>query len=213
MTDIPLFPIPNCVTFPGSVFPLHVFEPRYRKMIHYCLENNHLLGICHTQKVVKNAKDNQTIEEALQSNQATYKPFEIFSAGECELLNTLEDGRMYLKVHMKARYKTIKELQTLPFSIYACEIYPDESLGIYALNKLGQLKEKILNRLQVMANHNTDVQALLSSPKWMEKDPVDFSFEIFGLLNFGAEGQQKVLEMTSPQMRLQYLLDLLNGVR
>ena len=32
MTDIALFPIPNCVAFPGTVFPLHVFEPRYRSL-------------------------------------------------------------------------------------------------------------------------------------------------------------------------------------
>jgi len=88
MTEIAIFPIPNCIAFPHTVFPLHVFEPRYRQMVSDCVENNRLLGICHTQKELHSAKENQPIQEALQSNQATYKPFDIFSAGECELIST-----------------------------------------------------------------------------------------------------------------------------
>jgi len=30
---IPLFPLPNCVLFPGVGLPLHVFEARYRRMV------------------------------------------------------------------------------------------------------------------------------------------------------------------------------------
>ena len=32
--EVALFPIPDLVAFPGTVIPLHVFEPRYRKMVH-----------------------------------------------------------------------------------------------------------------------------------------------------------------------------------
>jgi Lon protease-like protein len=182
-------------------------------MIQFCLEENCLLGICHTQKVLSSAKDNQTIEEALQSNQATYKPFDVFSAGECELMQTLDDGRMYLKVHMEERFKAIKEVQTIPFSIYTCEPYPDINLSPKSFSNTKALKEKVLNRLKIMANPVAELQNLLSSPEWVEKDPVNFSFDIFGLLKFGAEDQQQVLEMNSAEMRLQYLLDLLNGAR
>jgi hypothetical protein len=31
--EIAIFPLPNCVLFPGVVQPLHIFEPRYRKMM------------------------------------------------------------------------------------------------------------------------------------------------------------------------------------
>ena len=30
---IPLFPLPNVVLFPGLILPLHIFEPRYRRMV------------------------------------------------------------------------------------------------------------------------------------------------------------------------------------
>ena len=34
----PLFPLPNVYLFPGSVMPLHIFEPRYRQMVEDMLD-------------------------------------------------------------------------------------------------------------------------------------------------------------------------------
>lgn len=31
--NVPLFPLPNAVLFPGQVLPLYVFEPRYRELL------------------------------------------------------------------------------------------------------------------------------------------------------------------------------------
>ena len=44
---IPIFPLPQVVLFPEAVLPLHVFEPRYRKMIHDCLATHGALVIAH----------------------------------------------------------------------------------------------------------------------------------------------------------------------
>jgi len=41
--ELPLFPLPNCVLFPGVVQPLHIFEPRYREMVADALESDHLI--------------------------------------------------------------------------------------------------------------------------------------------------------------------------
>jgi Lon protease-like protein len=35
---LPLFPLPNVVHFPGTRLPLHIFEPRYRRMVADLLE-------------------------------------------------------------------------------------------------------------------------------------------------------------------------------
>lgn len=35
---LPLFPLPDIVHFPGTALPLHVFEPRYRKLVADLLE-------------------------------------------------------------------------------------------------------------------------------------------------------------------------------
>lgn len=38
-TQIPVFPL-RLVIFPGSSYPLHIFEERYKKMINRCINNN-----------------------------------------------------------------------------------------------------------------------------------------------------------------------------
>lgn len=41
---IPLFPL-NVVLLPGEHLPLHIFEPRYRRMVHECIDNNRPFGM------------------------------------------------------------------------------------------------------------------------------------------------------------------------
>jgi Lon protease-like protein len=35
--QVPVFPLPKLVMFPGTLLPLHIFEPRYRDMLRDCL--------------------------------------------------------------------------------------------------------------------------------------------------------------------------------
>lgn len=42
---VPLFPLPNVVLFPQMPMPLHVFEPRYRKMVTDARESHDLIGM------------------------------------------------------------------------------------------------------------------------------------------------------------------------
>ena len=44
-SSIPLFPLPNVVLFPNVFLPLHIFEPRYRKMIADALEGDRIIGM------------------------------------------------------------------------------------------------------------------------------------------------------------------------
>ncbi len=210
MTEIALFPIPNCVAFPGTVFPLHVFEPRYRSLVKHCTQHEMLLGICHTQKLLHASKAGQSLEEALRSNQATYKPKQIFSAGRCELRRILDDGRMLVHVHLRGRYRLLEEVQTLPFSIGRCELVEDEPVSEEERHAVAQAKEKVLKRLLAMTARSPGVQHFLSSLEWQNKDPVAFSFELFGVLHLDAELQQQILELRSPRSRLQRVLTLLN---
>ena len=42
---IPIFPLPNVVLFPNVFLPLHIFEPRYREMVHDALAGDRLIGM------------------------------------------------------------------------------------------------------------------------------------------------------------------------
>ncbi len=39
LARLPIFPLPRVVFFPGTALPLHLFEPRYTRMIEDCLDS------------------------------------------------------------------------------------------------------------------------------------------------------------------------------
>ncbi len=47
LRELPLFPLPQAVLFPGALMPLHVFEPRYRKMMKDVLETHRVMAVAH----------------------------------------------------------------------------------------------------------------------------------------------------------------------
>ena len=210
MVDVALFPVPNSVNFPGVPCSLHVFEPRYRQMVRQCIDQNLLMGVCHTEKVLHRKEREQTLEEALNSNQATYKPRGIFSAGPVELLEELEDGRMLIQVNNEVRLQLGEEKQTLPFGIWACEELVDKALDETGELALNQSQSKILQRLLAVTHGNEDAQDMLNSVHWRAMPAQTFSFAVAGLLGMPPETSQALLEMTSAQMRLDTVLEMIN---
>jgi len=210
MVDVALFPVPNSVNFPGVPCSLHVFEPRYRQMVRQCIDQNLLMGVCHTEKVLHRKEREQTLEQALNSNQTTYKPQGIFSAGPVELLEELEDGRMLIQVNNEVRLQLGEEKQTLPFGIWACEELVDKALDETGELALKQSQAKILQRLLAVTHGNEDAQAMLNSVHWRAMPAQTFSFAVAGLLGMPPETSQALLEMTSAQMRLDTVLEMIN---
>lgn len=210
MVDIALFPIPGSVSFPGMVVPLHVFEPRYRKMIQHCVDHQMLLGVAHTDRVISSPPPRDNLEEALRNNAATYKPCSIFSAGSCSIVETLADGRLLIEIAITGRYRTIEKLQTLPFEIHRCEAYHDQVLADAALQEAELLKEKIVHRLSALFADDNEVQELLNSDAITAATATDFSFEIFQLIRLAPKQLQAILESTSPVERLTIVLEQLN---
>ena len=43
--ELAVFPLPEAVLFPGTLMPLHIFEPRYRRMTEQALEGSHQLSV------------------------------------------------------------------------------------------------------------------------------------------------------------------------
>lgn len=213
MIEVALFPIPDSVNFPGVPMPLHVFEPRYRKMVKYCIDHNVMMGVCHTEKVVHANTREQTQEEVLNSNQSTYKPCAVFSAGTVELLEEMDDGRMAIIVNFERRLKLQKERQTLPFNIWACQPYEDDALENDDLVGLRQSHEKIMQRLLTISHGNDAFQTMLAGEQWQNMSPVEFSFVVNSLIGMPAEIKQDLLEMKQPQQRLDVILEMVNSIQ
>ena len=78
MYTIPLFPL-NMVVFPFEQVPLHIFEPRYKKMIDESLKNNTPFGIV--------SKNNGSVDSVGCSLKVT-KIIKHYESGEYDLIAT-----------------------------------------------------------------------------------------------------------------------------
>ncbi|MEH6584009.1 MAG: LON peptidase substrate-binding domain-containing protein [Halioglobus sp.] len=210
MVDVALFPIPSSVNFPGIPCSLHVFEPRYRQMVRHCIGQRLFMGVCHTEKILHQSERDQTVEEALKRNQATYKPQDVFSAGPVELLEELDDGRMLIQVNNEVRLQLGEEKQTLPFGIWSCEELLDETLDAQGERSLRQSQAKILTRLLAITHDNEDAQDMLKQGHWQAMPAHEFSFAVAGMLGMPTDVAQTLLEMTNAQARLDTVLETIN---
>ena len=106
---LPLFPL-NVVLFPHMPLPLHVFEPRYRKMIGDCLEEGHSFGVV-------------AIREGTETGPAT--PYDVGTLAKIVRIDRLEDGRMNLLVMGASRFEIVKTADDRPYLRGQIRIIPE----------------------------------------------------------------------------------------
>lgn len=206
--EISLFPIPNVVAFPGTVMPLHVFEPRYRTMIKDAVEHSRMIGVCHTKKEIRPAPEQQSLDRALSTNQATYQPVEVFSAGTCEIVETTDDGRILVNIHISGRFVAKEEIQTLPYRVVTAEELRDDPIEEDLQSVCADIHETLLN---LIAEKNPSAATEIRTEHWETLPPTEYSFRIFQILRFDADEMQLLLSLTSTAERLHRIHALLTG--
>ena len=210
--EVAIFPIPDLVVFPRTVLPLHVFEPRYRTMIEDSVRQERMIGVCHTKKQISSARKNQSIKEALSSNQATYEPVDVFSAGQCKITEKTKDGRIYVNISLQYRLRLIQEIQTLPYRICSCQILEDESADP---SRLFQHQADIINLMRsIMEQEAPRELTKFDETAWLKLGPEEFSFDIFKIMRFPPDLMQSLLESTNTEKRLLLIKETLtNGLQ
>lgn len=99
---IPIFPL-QTVFFPRTTLPLHIFEPRYRKMTADCIEGGLPMAIA----LVRPGEDLMGLAEV----------FPIAGVGRIERHERLADGRYNLVLRGFARMKIVEELPHRPYRV------------------------------------------------------------------------------------------------
>jgi Lon protease-like protein len=92
-----LFPLPNVVLFPGMPLPLHIFEPRYRRMIADALETCRTIGMTHLRPGW----------EAEYADRPALYP--VGCAGLIERHEALDDGRCNILLRGQSRFRILEE--------------------------------------------------------------------------------------------------------
>jgi uncharacterized protein len=101
---LPVFPLTGVLLLPGTVLPLHIFEPRYRNMVEDALATNKLFGM--VQPFVPQ-QDNRPLPGAEKEAPDLYK---VGCAGYIDQSEKLTDGRFFIQLKGVNRFRFEEEL-------------------------------------------------------------------------------------------------------
>jgi Lon protease-like protein len=188
---IPIFPLPNVVLFPQVMLPLHIFEPRYRKMVRDTeSQSPPLIGM---------ALLRGNWQEQYEGNPEI---FSIGCAGEMVRVAPLPDGRFNILLQGLRRYHIREEIFTAGYRQARVEWDPPlkEELDTGRRQGLRQLLDQYLKK-------NEQVQKFLSDPSIDD----DFFVNFFAFhLDFLPIEKQSLLEVQPLVERADRLRDILD---
>ena len=110
---LPLFPLPNLVFFPSTRLPLHVFEPRYRRMVTDALEGDKRFGIV----LLRPGWEADYFGAPAIHGCGTI--------GTIEQAVPLDDGRFNLLVHGDVRFRVLDEVESTPYRTARVVVNPE----------------------------------------------------------------------------------------
>ena len=114
---LPIFPLPNVVFFPGTVLPLHIFEPRYRAMAADALAGERRIGMV-------------LLRPGWESHyEGCPEPYEIGSVGHIEHSEQLPDGRYNILLNGQQKFRICRFVQDKPYRRAEVEILPEALSG------------------------------------------------------------------------------------
>jgi Lon protease-like protein len=132
-----LFPLPNAVFFPHVIFPLHIFEPRYRQMTEDALEGNRLIAMA----LLKPGWEKL-------SEDRIPPVFDMVCLSRITAEEKLPDGRYYLVLQGLSRARIVDEFPTeTPYRIGELEICR-ETFDKLSESEDQRTREQLLRHIQ-----------------------------------------------------------------
>jgi Lon protease-like protein len=194
--ELPIFPL-ETVLFPGAILPLHIFEERYKSMIHYAIDHGGVFGLSYTDG----------------AGVGRETPPEVGSVGciaRIKAVLPVEEGRMNIVTAGVMRYRVQGFPQMLPFLIARIEPFTDDPEADPELTKLfDDLLE--MGKQFLTAAHMLD-ESSIPVNEMLPDDPEAFSFLVSSVLPIDNLSRQRLLEMTSTRVRLTRLRHLIMTV-
>jgi len=101
---LPVFPLTGVMLLPGTVLPLHIFEPRYRAMVEDALDADKIFGMI---QPFAPQDDNRGPEHGVSAAPDLYK---VGCAGYIEKWEKFPDGRFFVQLKGVNRFRFDEEL-------------------------------------------------------------------------------------------------------
>ena len=189
--ELPLFPLPEVVLFPGRPLPLHIFEFRYRIMMNTVLESDSRFGIL--------------MWDSTQDR--------VVATGCCakiEDYQRLPDDRMKILTVGEQRFRVLDTIREKPYLVGLVEWIEDNS----SENTLGELANQVEALLKDVVHLSGKLMdQSIELPTDIPSLPKELSYWVASNLYGVATEQQALLEMQDTASRLEREVEILTSTR
>ncbi len=181
---LPLFPLP-LVQFPGALTPLHIFEPRYRKLLKDVDETDRIFGIIYQRE--DQARDTVSIGCSV----------------EVVARHELEDGRSNIVCLGVQRFRIVEHVDGEPYQRAVVEFFDDQPLKDDVSQEVERVS-RLLWRVITIGRRLGAVSGVADDePPEFPSDPQLFSTTICSYLEIEMAEKQELLELVSSEERMQ----------
>ncbi|MCL1468445.1 LON peptidase substrate-binding domain-containing protein [Argonema galeatum] len=188
--ELPLFPLPEVVLFPGRPLPLHIFEFRYRIMMNTILESDRRFGVLQME--------------------SSGNPASVGCCAEIIRYQRLPDDRMKVLTLGQQRFRVLEYVRDKPYRVGLVEWIEDRPPQ-KQLNSLGSEVEQLLRDVVRLSAKLTDQNIEL--PDDIPSLPRELSYWVASNLYGVPAEQQSLLEMEDTAARLEREAEILTSTR
>lgn len=193
LLEVPLFPL-SLVLFPGMALPLHIFEPRYRRMTADCLDTNLPIGIV------------MALPESMPGNEV---PAQVGTFARIVDYERLPDGRYNLLAAGTERFEVVELRHDKPY--LRAVVRPIRDLPIENRDELEALTREARATLDDYLHVVLTLLGTEDRPIEVPNDPCDLSYLMATCLGCDDPDKQRLLEMRSVAERLSTGIELLRN--
>lgn len=194
--ELPLFPLP-VVLFPGMPMPLHIFEPRYRKMLSDIRAHDSLFGLSYF--------------DPASSSQDIPASGHIGCVAEVTETQSLPDGRSNVLAVGVIRYQVEEYVERDdPYLVVRVNFFEDEEQPgprvLSSAREVAAMFMRVANAIRIINDERGNL------PDITDTEPQKLSFLVAAAMELELETKQELLELRSTSERLDRLRDLLARV-
>ncbi len=193
---MPLFPLPDIVLFPAMRLPLHVFEPRYRRMVADALKGDRLIAV---PRLKPGFADDYYDSPAI---------FEVCGVGRITKHRVLADGRYDIVVEGIARARLEEESTETPYRIASARRL-EEKVGADTVT-VNAVKHEVWHLLRQLLPYLPEPDAKLESLSAEPGTVGESADALASVLVSDPDLRQRLLEELDPAERLAQLIPRLH---
>jgi ATP-dependent Lon protease len=189
--ELPLFPLPELVLFPGRPLPMHIFEFRYRIMMNTIVASDRRFGV-------------------LMWDSEKGQPAEIGCCAEIIHFQRLPDDRMKVLTMGQQRFRVLEYVREKPYRVGLVEWIEDRPTE-EDLRPVATEVEGLLRDVVHLSGKLTDQPIEL--PENLPSLPLELSYWVASHFDGVAVEQQALLEMQDTNTRLEREVEILTSTR